>query len=133
LEATNTGDKPIYAFYLLLILDVKDSSGQRVVAPVYYGRTELGDYRVKAIGDDVPLRPGESCFLKIHPGQLGAWDMIRKEEGRPHPKKIQVKLEGLSFGDSTSYMGNDGTLVPRKIGEQSNRTTLGVISKGDFR
>jgi hypothetical protein len=120
LEVTNTGDKPIYAFYLLLILDVKDSLGQRVVAPVYYGRTELGDHRVKATPDDVPLKPGESCFLKIHPGQLGAWDMIRKEEGRPYPKKIQVKLEGLSFGDGTGYMGNDGILVPRKPSEQSN-------------
>src|SRR5207247_2496002 len=72
LQVTNTGDKPIYAFYLLLILDVNDSAGQRVVAPVYYGKTEFGDHRVKASPDDIALKPGESCVLKIHPGQLGA-------------------------------------------------------------
>jgi hypothetical protein len=122
LEVTNTGDRPIYEFYLYLILDVKDSSGQNVMAPVYYGRAELGDHRVRATPEDVPLKPGESCILKIHPGQLEAWDIIRREEGRPYPKKISVKFEMLSFGDGTGLMGPDGRAVPRRPGTQPNLT-----------
>lgn len=119
LQVTNIGDKPIYEFYLLLVLDVKDASGQNVIAPVYYGRTELGDFRVLATREDVSLRPGDSCFLKIHPGQIGAWD-IRRREGRQHPRNISIKLEGLSFGDGTGLQGNEGIAVPRKPGTQSN-------------
>lgn len=119
LEVTNTGDKPIYAFYLLLVTDVKATAGFRIVAPVYYGRMELGTISTLATPDDIPLKPGESVILKIHPGQLEAWDYMRRTEHRPHPKKIQVRLEGLSFGDGTGYGGEDGVALPRKP-EQSN-------------
>jgi hypothetical protein len=119
LEVTNTGEKPIYEFYLDLILDVKDSTGQNVSAPVYYGRAELGDHRVKATERDLPLKPGESCVLKIHPGQLGAWDIIRRKESRPHPRTIRIKFVTLSFGDGTGLMGPDATPVPRKVAERS--------------
>jgi len=114
LEVTNTGDKPIYEFYLMLVFDVKDGTGQNIEAPVYYGRAELGDHRVKAASEDVPLAPGASCILKLHSGQLGAWDHAKNNQDRPHPKKIQVRLEGLSFGDGNGYMGNDGILVPHR-------------------
>src|ERR1051326_2157628 len=77
-EVTNIGDRPIYEFYLVLVLDVKDDSNQDVQAPLYYGRAELGDHRVHAKSTDVPLRPGESCFLKIHPSQVEAWDVLRR-------------------------------------------------------
>src|SRR5207237_8283419 len=98
LEVTNTGDKPIYEFYLSLVLDVKDSSGQDVLSSVDYGRAGLGDHTVRATTDDIPLKPGESCTLKIHPGQLGAWDIIRRKEGRPHPRRIRIIFVTLSFG-----------------------------------
>ena len=111
LEVTNTGNKPIYEFYLLLVTDVKAAAGFRIVAPVYYGRKELGTISTLATPDDIPLKPGESVILKIHPGQLEAWDYIRRTENRPHPKKIQVKLEGLSFGDGTGYGGEGGVAL----------------------
>src|SRR5258707_1205673 len=117
LEVTNVGDKPIYQFYLTLIFDVKDASGQNVSAPVYYGRAELGDHRVRARPEDVPLKPGESCTLKIHPGQLDAWDIVQRTEGRRHPKSIKVQFEMLSFGDWSGLMGPDAIAVPRKIGK----------------
>lgn len=119
MEVTNTGNKPIYEFYLLLVTDVKATAGFRVVAPVYYGRSELGTISTLAGPDDIPLKPGESVILKIHPGQLEAWDYMRRKENRPHPKEIQVRLEGLSFGDGTGYGGEDGVALPRKP-EQSN-------------
>jgi hypothetical protein len=123
LEVTNTGDKPIYAFYLLLTLDIKDQNYQDILAPVYYGRTELGDLRVKATTDDVPLNPKESIVLKLHPGMLDAWDIIKRKENWRLPKKIRIKLTGLNFGDGTGYMGNNGILLPRKIDSYSNLTS----------
>jgi len=113
LEVTNTGNKPIYHFYLLLVTDVKAAAGFRIVAPLYYGRDELGTISTLATADDIPLKPSESVILKIHPGQLEAWDYMRRTENRPHPKKIQIKLEGLSFGDGTGFGGEDGIALPR--------------------
>ena len=121
LEVTNTGDKPIYSLSFMLYLDVKAAAGFRVVAPVDYGRAELSDHRVRATDDDVPIKPGESCVIKINPGQVEAWEKARREEGRPHPTKIQVKFKNLSFGDGTGLMGTAGTPVPRKISGASNR------------
>jgi hypothetical protein len=118
LEVTNIGDKPVYEFFLYLVFDVEDNSGQDKLAPVDFGRAELGDHRVRATAEDVPLKPGESCILKIHPGQLGAWEHSRESE--PHPKKIRVVFQLLSFGDGTGYIGSDGTAVPRKPGQQSS-------------
>ncbi len=122
LEVTNTGNKPIYQFYLLLVTDIKAAAGFRIVAPVYYGREELGTISTLATRDDIPLKPGESVILKIHPGQLEAWDYMRRKEKRPHPKRIEVKLEGLSFGDGTGYGGEGGIALPRKLPEESNRS-----------
>lgn len=113
LEVTNIGDKPIYEFYLLLVLDIKDASGQNVLAPVYFGRTELGDIRVRANRDDVPLKVGESVVLKIHPGQLEAWDIVKRKENWQLPRRIRVKFQHLSFGDGTGYSGDAGGALPR--------------------
>jgi hypothetical protein len=115
LEVTNSGKKPIYEFYLLLVTDVKASAGFRIVAPLYYGRRELGTISTLATADDVALKPGESVTLTIHSGQLDAWDHMRRTENRPHPKKIQVRLEGLSFGDGTGFGGEDGVALPRTL------------------
>lgn len=124
LEITNTGDKSIYSLAFMLVLDVKDDSGQNVMVPMSYGRVELSDHRVRATPDDVPIRPGESVVLKIHPGTLDAWDIVGRKQNWQRPKKVTVRYENLSFGDGTGLMGPAGTPVPRKISKQSslNRT-----------
>src|SRR5882672_1691332 len=88
LEVTNTGNKPIYMFYLYLLLDTKAAAGYRIEATLSYGI--LREIDQKPTPDDVPLKPGESTVLKIHPGQLDAWDIARRKEGRPYPKRIEV-------------------------------------------
>lgn len=141
LEVTNTGTKPIYELYLLLITDVRAAEGYRILAPLYYGRSELGTISTLATPEDVPIKPGESVTLKIHSGQLGAWDIKRKEEDRPLPKKIQIELQGLSFGDGTGYVGSGGQAVPRNAQERSqldrcvnprNKVTQRVKSGSDW-
>jgi len=134
LEVTNTGDKPIYEFYLLLVTDVKAAAGYRIVAPLTYGRPELADLKARPTDQDVPLQSGETYVLKIHPGQWQAWDQMRKKENRPDPKKIQIKLQGISFGDGTGYFGNDGELLPRSLDpeKQSNNCLEPRSRSGPF-
>jgi hypothetical protein len=108
LEVTNVGDKPIYQFYLLLVTDVKAAAGYRIVAPLTYGRAELGTISTLAGPDDIPLNPGASTIVRIHPSQLDAWDHMRKKEERALPRTVRIMLEGLSFGDGTGYAGEDG-------------------------
>jgi hypothetical protein len=134
LEVTNIGERPIYEFYLKLVLDVKGSDHQDITAPVYYGRAELGDLRVRATADDDPLDPGESCILKIHPGQLGAWDIARREDGRPHPTKLRITFIILNFGDGTGLVGPDAEPLPRKAGKQSalNQCAGGVNQRAEL-
>src|SRR5215213_3577032 len=66
LEVTNTGAKPIYYLYLTVVTDIKAAAGFRIVFPLVYGRTELGDIKSMAEPTDVPINPGESVSLKIH-------------------------------------------------------------------
>jgi hypothetical protein len=120
LEVTNTGVKPIYQFYLMLVTELKWQNGDRVLFPIHYGRVELGDYTVKARADDVPLRPHESAMLKIHPGLVLGWEKTRPKQNLPNPKRLRVVFQILSFGDGTGYIGEDGTAVPRKIDPQSD-------------
>jgi len=103
LEVTNTGTKPIYFLYLYVVTDVKAAAGFRIVFPLVYGRSELGDIKTKAEPTDVPVNAGETISLQIHPGQLDAWDLARKNENRPLPTRLEVSFQILSFGDGTGY------------------------------
>ncbi|MBC8030846.1 MAG: hypothetical protein H7Z16_12100 [Pyrinomonadaceae bacterium] len=120
LEVTNTGDKPIYSLTLLAVTDVRAAKGFRIIAPLNYGRVELGDLRVKADPDDISIKSGESYIFKVHPGQLEAWDVVWRKENRPYPKKIQIVFQYLSFGDGTGYAGTDGLALPRQTNQQSS-------------
>ena len=112
LEVTNTGTKPIYSLYLYGITDIKAAAGFRIVFPLHY---EKGGYiTTKAEPTDIPINPGESVSLKIHPGQLDAWDYFRRHENRPLPKRIQIEFQILSFGDGTGYVGTHGGAVPER-------------------
>ncbi len=123
LEVINTGTKPIYALDLLVMTDVKAASGSPVIFPLYFGRNELGDIRTKAEPTDIPIKPGESVSLAINPGIVNAWDYYRKKENRPLPKRLEVKIESLNFGDGTGYVGNDATPLPRVIPEEGGSAT----------
>jgi hypothetical protein len=103
---------------LLVLTDVTAAAGFQIIFPLYYGRNELGDIRTKAEPTDVSIKPGEKVSLTIHPGILDAWDYKRKHENRPLPKRLEVKIEFLTFGDGTGYVGNDATALPRAIPEE---------------
>ena len=116
IELTNTGAKPIYSIYMLLVLpEVTDRKGVKIVYPLFYGRNELGDTRTKALPEDVPISPGETHVFTISELQIPVWEQLQREEKRPQPKRVQLKLQVLSFGDGTGLIGNDGLAVPHPI------------------
>lgn len=113
LEVTNTGDKPIYSLYLMLLLpEMKDFPGYNSMIPLPFGRE--GRVTDMAGPNDVSIKPGETYILTIHEGVVTAWEN-NPRQGWPRLKKIQVQFQGLSFGDGTGYAGSDGTALPRKL------------------
>ena len=118
LEVTNTGTKPIYFLYLYVVTDVKAAAGFRIVFPLSYGRSDLGDIKTKSESSDIPIQPDETVSLKIHPGQLDAWDYARIKENRPFPRHLKVDFQILSFGDGTGYWRTDGMAVPHNWPEK---------------
>jgi len=120
IELTNTGAKPIYSIYMLLVLpEVTDRKGVKIVFPLFYGRNELGDTRNKALPEEVPISPGETHVFTISELQIPVWEQLQREEKRPQPQRIQLKLQVLSFGDGTGYIGNDGLAVRHAISPTS--------------
>lgn len=106
LEVTNTGDKAIYYLDILMVTDVKASDGHRIVFPLQYGRVGLGDIVSIAAPEDSSIRPGETYVLKVHAGQVPAWEKAHREENLQQPKRMRLELQLLSFGDGTGYFGN---------------------------
>lgn len=106
LEVTNVGDKPIYYLYINLVTDVSDGGGGSFVFNLEYGRSELGDIVTKALPDDVPIKPKESYVLKLHPGQIPAWETGVAAVSHPDATKLQVVPQVISFGDGTGYFVN---------------------------
>ena len=113
LEVKNTGDRPIYFLYLMLILPEISVGGNALAFPLVYGRAEIGDIRTKATEEDTPIDPGETYVFKIHPGQVPPWEKAVREEGRKQPRKVVLNFQILSFGDGTGYAGTDGQALPQ--------------------
>ena len=123
LEVTNTGSKPIYFLDLLVVFDVPNFTGQELFATLAYGRTEIGDVRVLPSPEDVPINPGESSILKVHSGNLRAWDLKGREEHWPLPTKAQVKFQFLRFEDHSGFTGFEGVPTPRRKASPQARLT----------
>lgn len=114
LEVTNTGDRPIYFLYMLLVLPDTIVGGNPLVFTFYYGRNELGSFANTAEKDDVPINPGETHVFTIHPSQVKAWEYSVEKEGREQPRNVELHFEILNFGDHTGFVGNDGEpFVPK--------------------
>ena len=123
IEVTNTGDKPIYYLDMFLstnvdagiqvvLEDANGMNGSRLQLGLRYGKPELGDIISKPSPDDVPLKPGETCVLTIHPGEVGGWEMAIRDGLHPQPTRLQVVFQVLSFGDGTGLFGAGGHPYP---------------------
>jgi hypothetical protein len=106
LEVTNTGDKPIYYLEIVMDTEVKfEGSGPNILFSLTYGRAELGDIVTKATSDDVPIKPGETCILRV--GDATAWEMGIRENRFSDATKFKAIPQVLSFGDGTGIWGTE--------------------------
>ena len=124
LEITNTGEKAIYTFYLLVFFDVPTEYDKEFIAPIYYGRPEISDPKVKATADDIPIKPGESKVFKIHPNILLSWEEGHREKGWRLPTKARIKFESLTYGDGPGLMFDQAVPYPKSSPQTSQRKSF---------
>jgi hypothetical protein len=65
--------------------------------PLSFGKTELGDIKVRAQPDDIAIRPGDTYVLKIHPGVVSAWKNLARVDW--------PRLQRSMYNFSTSVSG----------------------------
>lgn len=121
LEVTNTSDKPIYYLALWLVYpEIISDNGRRVGVVLRYGRMDFVDFNTRALPTDIPILPGATITLKIPEMDQKGWLAHKIHEGRPDPKRVELSLTQVSFGDGSGFNGSDGRPYPYKS-ESSNR------------
>ncbi|HKP36603.1 MAG TPA: hypothetical protein VJT71_07065 [Pyrinomonadaceae bacterium] len=111
LEVKNTGTRTIY--YLVLILGMPELKfGQgNMVFDLRFGDKKFMNFASGAKPEDVSLRPGESCFLKLNP----AVDWREHSRDMPHwpkPKRLILQFQEINFGDGPGFRTTDGIPWP---------------------
>jgi hypothetical protein len=113
LEVTNTSDKPIYYLNIWLVYpEIMSDSGKRVGVVLRYGRMDFVNFAARPISTDVPILPGATISLKIPEQDQKGWLAHKNRENRTDPKKVELSLTQVSFGDGTGFNGSDGRPYP---------------------
>jgi hypothetical protein len=135
IEVQNIGSKPIYYLRLsLYFVDVKLESGTELGFPIGYGNSRFVDFDKRATPQEAPLRPGETYVYQFSKRWAGRWEKFKAIHRLPHPKKIGLQFEILSYGDGTGFIGTGGVMVPNsqtsnsQCGDQrKNGAVLGAM------
>ncbi len=120
IEVKNTGSKPIYFMYMLMIMPDVTVGGHPYALQVTYGRKKLVRLDTPVQPEDVPILPGESVTLRVSEPQLKGYEELRDEENRDDPKKIRFDFQLINFGDGTGLSGTDGSPTPEPARKQSS-------------
>ena len=125
-EVKNTGSKPIYYLYVILTMtDLVLDNGHPTAFLVAYGRKELAYIETPLEPEDVPIRPGETVTLKIRENQVKGFEHLRDERGA-NPKKIELNMQIINFGDGTGLRGTDGRpYLPKRQTSNAARPEAG--------
>jgi hypothetical protein len=115
LEITNTGERPVYRFELVLFFDVPNEYGNELTTTMTYGYEKGGNSLDKARADDVPIKPGESKVFGIWPNTLLAWDQLSRKQNWRLPTKVRILFQDLNFGDGTGLMADKAVPYPKKV------------------
>ena len=108
LEVTNTGSKPIYYLYVVLVMPDVLVGGYPLSIQLIHGRPELYFLDTPIQPDDVPILPGKSVTLKVSGGRIRGYEKAREAEQRADPEKVQLYMQFINFGDGTGLQGDDG-------------------------
>jgi hypothetical protein len=112
-EIKNTGTKPIYYLYVVLVMPDVIVRGHPSSLRTIYGRKELAFFDTPLEPGDVPILPGESVTLKFPENQIRGYEIGREEDNRPDPKKVEFYLQILNYGDGTGFEASENLPVPR--------------------
>lgn len=122
LEVTNKSDKPIYYLNIWLVYpEIISDSGKRVGVVLRYGRMDFVNFDARPIPTDVPILPGATITLKIPEEDQQGWLVHKIRENRMDPKKVELSLTQVSFGDGSGFNGSEGRPYPYKRGQSSSR------------
>ena len=133
IEVKNIGDKPIYYVHVEIVMP-EINIGGTLVFMTAYGRKELAFPDELPTPNDVPLLPGESVTLKIPESQLRGYEKARDEEKQwDDPKKIEIEVNAVKFGDGTSFMGRKGNLQHAKPKKQSENNQSPKLSSRGYK
>jgi hypothetical protein len=111
-EVKNTGAKPIYYVHVEIVMPEININGGVLILSTAYGRKELAFPEEPVERNDIPILPGESITLTIPEGRVKAYEDFRdKERKYDDPKRIELEVQAVKFGDGTYLMGRKGELI----------------------
>lgn len=123
IEVKNTGSKPIYFMYLVIVMPDVIVNNHPSGFQVTYGRKELVRLTAPLNSDDVPILPGETTILKISQAQVRGFEKTRDEEKRGDAKKVEFDLQLINFGDGTGVRSKLGRPYPDPATKRSSNVS----------
>lgn len=109
-EVKNTWTKPIYYLYMVVTMpEMTDEYGHAAGFQLHYGRKALVSFGEEVLTEDVPILPGESVTLKVSETQLKGFEAGRHKEKTDKPKKVELWMQLINYGDRTGFQGKVGT------------------------
>lgn len=116
LEVKNTGDRPIYALSVAWMLEeVTMPDGNHYGSIFRYGRSEfITNPAERPKPADVPIQPGETYVFRLSTRGVEGWESWARDNHLPHPGRVLVFFDWLSFGDGTGWESPDGRPFKRQ-------------------
>lgn len=112
IEVTNTSDKPIYFLDMWLILpDFINPSGRPDGFVLKYGRMDFLDFDTRPISTDIPIAPGSTYVFEIPEQFRKGWAAHKQRDNVSDPRRLELSLTQLSFGDGSGFIGSDANAV----------------------
>lgn len=83
---------------------------------MYYGDLRLMNLERLAGPDDIPIKPGETCVLKVLEGWVIGYDSMNRTMNLPPEawNRIELEFNTISLGDGTGYSGGRRMLNSKK-------------------
>jgi hypothetical protein len=122
IEIKNTGSKPIYFLYMLIVMPDVTIGSYPYAMQLHYGRRELVRLDAPIQPDDLPINPGETVTLSITENQVKGYEESRDRERRADPKKIKFDMQLINFGDGTGLRGTDARPSPDPARKERSNT-----------
>ena len=123
IEITNTSDKPIY--FLSLNLEMPElvrEGGALAVFPLTYGNSDLFEHNAKPLREDIPIEPNATFTFVVDDKNRAGYEAWRTRNKSDDPRKLQLSINHLSYGDGTGFTSLGALPFPfKKTPEELSR------------